>query len=188
MVFIICRGSSLQPNKMMRTVLSLVNVCISIIHYLREGGTYYSIIHNYYSFGMFFFSPSLSLTAMAMVEVGKNLYVFGGNGGSCRFGRIHKLNPETMIWSNLDLQRAQRKEDGTSTTTTSTEEQGRTSSSGTDGVEQQPQTTGLIRRSSPPTPRSAHSWTSVKDRYIYLFGGWNGSNELCDLKRYDTGT
>lgn len=39
----------------------------------------------------------------------------------------------------------------------------------------------------PPSPRSAHSATLVHDRFILVFGGWDGEQELGDLHALDAG-
>jgi hypothetical protein len=38
-----------------------------------------------------------------------------------------------------------------------------------------------------PVRRSAHSTALVDSRYLYVFGGWDGQEELGDLHVLDTG-
>ncbi len=39
-----------------------------------------------------------------------------------------------------------------------------------------------------PIRRSAHSTALVDAKYLYVFGGWDGQEELGDLHVFDTGT
>lgn len=39
-----------------------------------------------------------------------------------------------------------------------------------------------------PIRRSAHSTALVDGRYLYVFGGWDGQEELGDLHMFDSGT
>lgn len=90
-------------------------------------------------------SPGATECMQCVVTDFDEVYAFGGNTTSVRFGTLYKLAPGTMKWS-------------------------------------------LIHE-DPSLARTAHSCClGPENRYIYLFGGWNGVEELSDLRRFDLGT